>query len=288
MNLSQKTIGVVGLGLIGGSLGAAIKKYIPKTTVIGFDNNNTEANKAASYSLVDDVEITFEKLVNSADILVLATPLLSALKYIRLLHSYNRQMIVSDVCSVKRPLLQAAETLSGNMTFVGGHPMAGSQKSGNDYADPDMFQGAAYVLCPPLTGKIPTELTDIITAIGGQPVLTSPEEHDKAVSRVSHAPQLLAVSLLNELQKGEDSEELLLKLAAGGFKDVTRIGESSYTVWKDILAKNKDNIISDISRLIIRLNDYKDALQTGKSETLEKEFDKARSVREKILRDKEL
>jgi len=287
MQTSQKTIGIAGLGLIGGSLAAAIKKYIPHATVSGYDIEQEEAEKALTTGWIGEVENSFIEIANSVDILFLAAPLSGVLEHIKSLHSISRPMIVSDVAGVKQPVVRAAETLSGDIVFVGGHPIAGSQKSGNMYADPDMFRNAPYVLCPPVTGQIPEELIDIITAVGAHPVSIAPEEHDKVVSKISHAPQLLAVALLNELLKDEDITEVSYKLAGGGFKDVTRIGESSYSIWKDILEKNKKNIISDISTLIVRLGEYKEALQKGELSKIEREFAAARKVRENIGRKEE-
>lgn len=282
MNRARKVIGIAGLGLMGGSLASAIKKYISQTTVIGFDINSEAAERAREFSHVDQIENTFNELVNSVDILYLAAPISSVLKQIKALHTCTRNLIVNDMCSVKRPVMHAAGTLSGNISFVGGHPMTGSQKSGIEHADPDLFRNAVYVLCQPVTGTIPKDVTAIITAIGARPVLLPPDIHDKAASQVSHLPQLLAVSLLNELAKKSDEDSAPFKLAAGGFRDLTRIGESTFSLWKDILEENKDNIIFDLSSLIVRLNAYKDALQNYDMDKIEKEFLNAGEVRTKL------
>lgn len=282
MDLSNKVVGISGIGLMGGSLAAAIKKYLPQTTVKGFDPDQVASINAKKRSLVDETESTFDVLANSVDILFLAGPASSVLEQIKNLHSYARDLIVSDLCSVKRPVMKAAETLGGNMVFIGGHPMAGSQYTGNEHADPDIFQNAAYILCPPVTGSIPKVLTTIIKSIGARPVIIPPYEHDKAVSQVSHVPQLLAVALLNDLLIHNEADSATYSLAAGGFKDVTRIGESSFSLWKEILEKNKDNVIADLSKLIARLNNYKESLQKGELENVGKEFTNARKARDRF------
>jgi prephenate dehydrogenase len=282
MGLSNTVVGIAGLGLIGGSFAAAIKRYLPATEVIGFDSNSIEAERAFNKKFIDKIESTFDKLVNSSDLLILASPISSVLLHLQLLHSYARQMIVTDVCSVKRPVLKAAQTLSGNITFIGGHPMTGSQKSGNEYADPDLFRNAPYVLCPVITSKIPKVLMTILTAVGAQPVILPADIHDKAVSQISHIPQMIAVALLNQVSKESGEHDAPYQLSAGGFKDVTRIGESSYTVWKDILETNKDNIIADLGAVIIRLNEYQEALRKGDLSRIEKEFNLANSIRKKM------
>lgn len=267
---------------MGGSLAGAIKKYLPRSTVIGFDIDTTVATNARSNKILDNIENTFDKLVNSADILFLATPVSSVLQHINSLHSYSKRMIISDMCSIKRPVMKAAKTLSGDMTFIGGHPMAGSHKSGIEHADPDLFQNAVYVLCTPVTGHIPDDLLTLVTTIGAHPVILQAEMHDKTVSQISHVPQLLAVAILNELRNNAGENAVAYELAAGGFKDVTRIGESAYSVWKDILDENKDNIISDLSTLIIRLNMYKEALQRVDFSQIETEFQNARETRKNL------
>jgi prephenate dehydrogenase len=282
MRLSNTVVGIAGLGLIGGSLAAAIKKYLPAVEVIGYDRNFTEAEGALKNKLINNIENTFDKLVKLSDILILASPISGVLEHIQLLHSYTRQMIVTDVCSVKHPIIKAAKTLSGAMTFIGGHPMTGSQKSGNEYADPDLFRNAPYVLCPVVTSQIPNALMTIITAVGAHPLILPADIHDKAVSHISHIPQMVAVALLNESMKEPGDYDAPYRLSAGGFKDVTRIGESSYSVWKDILKTNKDNIIADLGTMIIRLNEYKEALRKGDLALIEKEFHLANSIRKKM------
>ncbi len=273
---------------MGGSLASAIKKYIPRATVIGYDNNSQSAERAREFSYIDSIENTFDELANSVDILYLTAPISSVLQQIKDLHSCTRNLIVTDMCSVKRPVMQAAKTFAGNITFIGGHPMAGSQKSGVEYADSDLFRNAVYVLCPPITGDIPIDLSAIISAVGARPVILPPDIHDRAVSQVSHVPQLLAVALLNELAQKSDDESAPFKLAAGGFRDLTRIGECTFSLWKDILEENKDNVISDLGCLIVRLNAYKDALQNYDMQKIENEFLKAGKARKKMTTEQNL
>lgn len=282
MNLSEKVVGISGLGLIGGSFAAAMKKYLPDTRVIGYDINPQEAENALSHSLVDKIENTFNELAKTVDILILASNISSVLGHIKALHSYSKSMIVSDVCSVKRPVMKAAETFSGNITFVGGHPMTGSEKTGNEHANADLFQNSLYVLSPPPTGQIPKEMVKIIESVGAHPVVLPPDLHDKAVSQVSHLPQLMAVALLNEVLRNGGDTSAAFRLAAGGFRDMTRIGESSFSVWKDILRNNSDNIYADLNSLIDRLIGYKEAVKRGDLETIGDEFRNARETRKRI------
>lgn len=287
MQISGKVIGISGLGLIGGSLAAAIKKYIPGVIVIGYDTDENAKKYALSMGYVDKLENTFDKLVNLTDILYLAAPISSVLGQIKVLHSYSRSMLVTDMCSVKRSIMKAAATLSPEITFIGGHPMAGSQKTGIKYANPDLFVDAVYLLSPPATGQIPKVLTSLIEAIGALHFVLNPDIHDRAVSKISHIPQLLSVALLNESLGDENQASVLNILAAGGFRDMTRIGESDFTIWRDILVRNKDNIIKDLSSCIIRMQKYKETLQRGNLQDIEKDFLNARKLREELDKQKQ-
>jgi prephenate dehydrogenase len=282
MEISAKVIGISGLGLLGGSLAAAIKKNIAGVTIVGYDTNEQVRQRALSLGYVDNLENTFDKLVNIADILYLAAPISSVLEQINWLHSFSRPMIVSDVCSVKIPIMKAASTLSPEITFIGGHPMAGSQKSGIEHANPDLFVDTVYLLSPPVTGNIPASFLTLIEAIGARHYIINADIHDMAVSKISHIPQILSVALLNEALGDKTHASVFRELAAGGFRDMTRIGESEFTIWRDILAKNKENIIRDLSKLIVRLQTYKDELQKGATLNIEKEFIHARDLREQL------
>lgn len=278
MRYRQTTIGISGLGLIGGSLAAAMGKYVSTVKVVGYDIDREVAEKALRRGLISTAEVTFDKFVNSCHLIFLATPVSTILDQIKLLHSYTQPLIVTDVGSVKSPVMKAAETLPGNIVFVGGHPMAGSQKVGIENANPDLFRNAAYVLCPPPTAQIPRELTKLIESVGARQITMPPDEHDRVVSVISHVPQLLSVALLNEAMLRNSTR--VLELAAGGFRDMTRIGSSPYEIWKDILSHNRKNIARDIELLISRLQEYRENLIGDEENYFATEFSRARNFRE--------
>jgi prephenate dehydrogenase len=272
-------IGVSGLGLIGGSLAAALRKYSTGTTIVGYDTDADSSRRALANGLIQRVESTFEELANSVEILFLTATTSGILEQIKILHSYSHPLIVTDVCSVKRVVMRAAASLSEEIIFIGGHPMAGSQKTGNENADADLFRGAMYVLCPPATGEIPRVISGLIKSFGAQILVLPADIHDKAVSKVSHIPQLMAVGMLNELKACAADLPDARRLAAGGFRDMTRIGESSFSVWKDILAENRDYLAADLESLILRLTKYTDLLRNGDIAKLEQEFTDAQEIR---------
>jgi prephenate dehydrogenase len=278
----SRIIGIAGLGLIGGSLAMAIKRNFPDNPVVGYDTDGETCDHALQHSLIDSIEYTFDKLVKSVNILFLTSPISSILNQINTLHSYSNTLIVSDVGSVKLPVMNAIRNLPGNITCIGGHPMTGKERAGIRSADPELFRNTVYVLCTPVAVPVPAELREIIEKIGAQIHLLDAEQHDRIASIISHLPQLSAVAMLNELANQNTESDDALRMAAGGFRDMTRIGSSPFSMWGDILATNKSNIIADLTRLIVRLNRYKEMLQREDMEGLEKEFDAARTSRERI------
>jgi prephenate dehydrogenase len=273
-------IGIVGLGLIGGSLAAAFKKFVPDSRIVGMDINPDAYEYALNNKLIDSIEYTLNKLVKSIDILILSASTSSNLKYINDLHSISSTLIVSDVSSVKSAVCRSAKTLSGEVVFVGGHPMAGKEIGGIQNSTPDLFIGAPYILCPPYTGKIPDILITILKAIQSKIVILSPELHDKCVATTSHLPQLMAVALLACIAESDPNDrEIISKIRGSGFHDITRIGESPFAMWQEILGENKENALISLNNLLNKLEKYREYLRKGEIDHFEEEFRNARELR---------
>jgi prephenate dehydrogenase len=156
---------------------------------------------------------------------------------------------------------------------------AGREKGGIENISPDLFQNAPYILCPPRTGKIPDILINIIRAIGSRIILLSPEFHDRYIASISHLPQLLAVGLLSDTaEMDHETKKVILEIAGMGFQDMTRIGESPFGIWKDILAENRENTLDSLNSLIRKLVLYRSFLQKGEIDLFKGEFEKARGI----------
>ena len=284
-------VAILGTGLIGGSLGLAWAEREPDLTLVGHDQpdvlDRAEARGAIHQKAADPVTA-----VEDADLVVLATPLGTSL---RLLESIADQVlrgtVVTDVGSVKQPILdQAAEVLPEQVPFLGGHPMAGAEASGIDHADALLFENAVYALCRPDTSDTAldaapyAEVVELIEATGARTLSLSAAQHDRLVAAVSHLPQMLAVALVNTVAGAEDADEaaLALELAGGGFRDMTRIADSPFEMWQDILVGNEGAIHDAIGRFRRQLRDLRNRLIEGDMEALEAAFDDARSSRTEV------
>jgi prephenate dehydrogenase len=185
--------------------------------------------------------------------------------------------IVTDVGSVKAPVVAAVN----DARFVGGHPMAGSEQEGVDGSDPDLFEGAVWVLTPTAETDTAafTRLRSIITSLGAQVLALPPERHDALVAIVSHVPHLTAASLMGLAAEGAEEHGALLRLAAGGFRDMTRIAAGHPGIWPDICAENRDAIVAALDRLLAALGVVRSVVAAGDRDALLALLQRARTAR---------
>ncbi len=284
---------IVGCGLIGGSVALALRRAGFRGVLTAHDAPGP-LQRAIERGVVDHPE---DSLANGADceadLLYLAAPIGAIVDFLR---RHGRQIrpgtLVTDAASTKREICRVAvETLPAGVWFVGGHPMAGSEHSGVEYARADLFDRAVYalVLLEPGSPWTPPEekfswLVSLIESIGARPLVTLAEEHDRAVALVSHLPQLLATTLASLLvDPGSDERlaegpgerphrELARRLAASGWRDMTRLAGSSFSVWRDILMTNQSLIGPILARYIQQLQHLHEALERGDYQALRQLF----------------
>jgi prephenate dehydrogenase len=246
-------ITIVGCGLIGGSIALALKRRRPDCSVACLDV--PERIPAIREAGVSDLIGTMEDLslhVPESSIIILATPVESVLDTVRALRPFLRDhAIVTDVGSTKKWIMtEAPKLLPAKVYFIGGHPMAGSERSGVEAADPLLFSDRVYALCPypdtPSDALI--KLMDLVESLPALPITLDPEEHDRIMAMVSHLPQLIATALMHTAQAGDAEHDMLNKLAGRGFLDMTRLAASDYGVWKGILDTNKEAIEKSVGR----------------------------------------
>lgn len=287
MSQDKLKVGIIGLGVIGGSLAMALKRKIPTARVLGVDEDSI----AALAKELGAVDVAFgkegtEQCVAEAELVVLATPIAEILRLLpRVAAAVRPGTIVTDVGSSKRAIVQRAEeVLSRGQYFVGGHPMAGSERQGLRAADPLLFENAVWVLTP--ANQTPTHvvrsLGRLLEKVGAKVLIASPALHDRVAAAVSHLPQLLAVALMNMVARHQTDMPHVLKLAAGGFRDMTRIASSPYRMWEDVLATNLEQIVPFVDEYIAALQDIRAKLLAGE---LEAEFESAARSRLSIPRD---
>jgi len=277
-----KRIAIIGLGLIGGSLGLAIKKRFPSAKVTGLDKKSVLI-QAKKLGAIDYAARSPGEAVRGADLVVLCTPVGVTLRLLPKIAVYcPHKCVITDTGSVKSSIVkEAAKLFRGN--FVGGHPMAGSEKSGIKASHPSLFRNAPWILTP--TRRTPTphlrRLKSLLKNIDARVAIMDAQKHDKLVSRLSHIPQLVAVALVNFAVGSQIAGSKSIELAGGGFRDMTRIASSEFDVWADILSENSKEINEGLRFLIKELALYARSLD---KKNLRAKFDRARQLRESFRR----
>jgi prephenate dehydrogenase len=278
-------ITIIGVGLIGGSLALAIKQRFPTIHITGVDTPQV-LKRALDRHAIDLADKSIERTVRSADLVILAAPVSSISKMLPLVaKNCSPNTIVSDTGSVKRMLVEQAQRLFPNGNFIGGHPMTGSEFSGINAAHPLLFQNALYILTPTHTTKkqLLRVLAKFFTALDARIFIIDPATHDSVVAAVSHLPQLAAVALMNSVGKHHPDAPNHLALAAGGFRDMTRIASSPFEMWKDILSANQKEISKVLRLYIKQLNKIASVVDSTPAR-LSAEFKTSRTLRSRIPR----
>ena len=284
-------VAVIGIGLIGGSLSLALKKHRPDLEITGFDRPEV-LDEAKRRGAIDNVASTAADAVTGAELVVIAVPIAGILHTLtEIAPALTAGAIVTDVGSVKRPIMEHAQAvLPATATFIGGHPMAGSERSGLHHADPFLFENATYVLCPPAPiradefAREQASFVEIIEAVGARIIVLDAERHDRIAAAVSHLPQLLAVALMNYVGRLHDADDAFLRLAAGGFRDMTRIAASPFDMWQDILVANEGPILDMLAGFATELQKTRNKVIAGDLRRLSEDFQQARTSRNLIPR----
>jgi len=275
-----KRVTIIGLGLIGGSLALAIKEKKLAKEVRGVSRRKSTIGFAAKNKIVDFATLDIEEGARDSDLLIIATPVLKIPAMAKAAAPFLKKgAIITDAGSTKARVSKDIKKagLKG-MNFIGSHPIAGSEKSGIRSADKDIFKGAKCVM----TRTKDTEpgafnkLKKFWTKLGMRVIEMSPDSHDKRLSKISHLPHALSVSLVNSVGKND------LKLAAKGFRDTTRIASGEPELWKDIFLTNKDNLIKDIKRVKKELSRIEAVLRKNDEKGLLRLLAKAKTVRDSL------
>ncbi|AZB43326.1 prephenate dehydrogenase [Bacillus sp. FJAT-42376] len=238
----------IGLGLIGGSLAMAIKKEHPSCKITGLDIDPEQAQLAVTLGVIDEAVSSIEEGAREADCIILSAPVQQTLLIMSELSRLplKKQVIITDVGSTKETIdRHAKKVFSENIIFIGGHPMAGSHKSGVSAAKAHLFENAFYVLCHHLEEHKPyaEELKNLFSGTKANFVTMTPKEHDLVTGVISHFPHIVAAGLVHQAVQHEEEYPLTRRLAAGGFRDITRIASSSPEMWRDILLQNKEHML---------------------------------------------
>src|SRR5690625_1478109 len=280
----KRHILVAGLGLIGGSLAKAMKKA-PENYIIGYDVNEQSLHYAKAEKFIDEWYTDFEVAVKHAEIVFLAVPISETIKLMERIDQIelDKEIIVTDVSSVKGSVLDAARKMTNeNIVFIGGHPMAGSHKAGVRAAKSHLFENAIYVLTPPehcTNGHIET-LKNVLKETKSHFLTLQPDEHDEMTSVISHFPHLIASSLVHQARKWEQVHSYLPELAAGGFRDITRIASSNPKMWQDIFQHNGNKMSRLLQDWINEMVTLKEFLDKNNKEDMITYLEQAKKYRD--------
>lgn len=276
---------LIGTGLIGGSLGIALREKGLVSEIVGFDRDSGAVKDALKKGAIDRTANTPVEAVKKADLVILAVPVLSTLDLLKEISlSVEKETLITDVGSTKAWIMEAVENvLPEEATFIGGHPMAGSEESGIAGADPALLENAIYVLTPgtKTDPKHTERLSSMISAIRAEPLILEPLAHDRIVASVSHLPHLTAAALVQSVA-GTDDLELIKTLAAGGFRDSTRIALGNPDIWRDIFISNRWALLAALKRYKESLTNLEQYLTALNAEGLEEYLQQARDYRKTI------
>ncbi|RUM42714.1 MAG: prephenate dehydrogenase/arogenate dehydrogenase family protein [Desulfurobacterium sp.] len=283
MDWNFEEVCIVGLGLIGGSfaLNLRLKGFPGKITAV--DINPEAIEKGIELEVIDSGSIK-HSIAESADLIVLATPVGAYENVLKQLKPFiSRDAIVSDLGSVKGHLVyKCEEILKGVAPFVGGHPIAGTEKSGVENVVENLFEGAKFIITPTEnTDKIAMEkVANLWRRLGSEIVVMDPYHHDRVFAAVSHLPHVVAYSIVDAIDKlSKELSTDLFQLTGGGFRDFTRIAMSDPVMWRDICIENRENLLSALKTFRESIEKVEKLIENLDGEGLKSFFEKAREKR---------
>jgi prephenate dehydrogenase len=280
----MERIAVLGLGLIGGSFALALREADLAEHIAGYDADPATTRRAKELGAITHECATADEAVQQADVVILATPILALPELFKgIAPVLTAGTLVTDVASTKAQVVEwARRLLPAHVIFLGGHPMAGRERSGIDAADAGLFAGCTYCLTP--TTETPSDavarMSGILSRLAAHPLVLDAQRHDRLVAAISHLPFVLSAALVGMLGQEEGWPEMAT-LVAGGYRDMSRLAAGSPTMHRDICRTNKEAIVYWVNRLVMQLAELRSLMVTG-DETLEHYFAQAKHVRDGV------
>lgn len=284
----------IGFGLIGGSIAKALKKACPGCHLLALDHHagpsggsskNAALLKAVEDGVLDGIETELTRKLAQCQVIFLCAPVLTNIAYLEKLKPLlSPDTILTDVGSVKNNIYEGVCRLGLEASFVGGHPMTGSEKTGYENASSLLMENAYYILCPAKStpDRTLSFMEQLVRAMGSIPIILEAGNHDNIVAAISHVPHIIAACLVNMVCRFDDEENHMFSLAAGGFKDITRIASSSPVMWQNICLTNQKSISLFLSRYIKELTDMQHLLSSQKEDELLTVFQSAKDYRDSL------
>lgn len=283
--MNTQTIGFIGLGLIGGSIAKALRIKHPNATFIAYNRSKASLIEAMADGTINQAMDSIGPAFSECDIIFLCAPVSVNIRCLEQLKPLLKPTcILTDVGSVKTTMHEAVDALGLSKYFIGGHPMAGSEKTGYSSAKVHLLENAYYILTPGTgtTQEMMDTMISIVKDINALPVTLDYKEHDRVTAAISHLPHIIAFTLVNLVRESDNAEGLMRMLAAGGFKDITRIASSSPEMWQQICAENKHQILDMLNLYVDRMNEMGHAIQNDYTDQLLNAFESAKDYRDDI------
>ena len=284
--MSTLTFGFIGLGLIGGSIARAIRQNLPQSQIIAYDINADTLREASQCGVANTVTTKIDASFSTCDYLFLCAPVqkndenLSAVKEI-----LSPKTLLTDVGSVKSEIHREIKKAGLEGQFIGGHPMAGSDRVGFINSKAVLLENAYYILTP--TDSVPenkvTDYKNLVQQLGAIPLILDPAQHDYVTAAVSHLPHIIVPSLVNLVRDKDAADGLMKMIAAGGFKDITRIASSSSDMWQQICLTNRDNILTLLDHYMEALSAIRTEISAADGERIYNFFRSAREYRDSFI-----
>lgn len=279
-------IGFIGLGLIGGSIAKALKENTNDIHITVYDINEASLSLAKEDGVADVVTTAIDDTFSACDIIFLCAPVQKNAENVAALKNVlSPTCILTDVGSVKTDIAKCIEAHGLTQNFIGGHPMAGSERFGYANAKASLLENAYYILTP--NKNTPAghleRLKELVTLTGAIPLIIDHKMHDYVTAGISHLPHVIAASLVNLVKSHDNEDEIMKTIAAGGFKDITRIASSNADMWQEICVTNSENISALLADYIAALCDIKASIDSKNGSEIHTFFDEARIYRDSFI-----
>ncbi|MFR5601884.1 MAG: prephenate dehydrogenase/arogenate dehydrogenase family protein [Lachnospiraceae bacterium] len=281
----ESTIGFIGFGLIGGSIAKALKKTNPDITIMAYMRTRQKLEQAKQDGIVDLILNEVDERLSLCDLILLCTPVEYNAQYLEKIRPFLKKgAIISDVGSTKTHIHEEVIRLGLEHCFVGGHPMAGSEKTGYEHATDHLLENAYYIITPTAqsTPEQVERLVQFAASVGAIPMVLDYRKHDMAVATISHLPHIIASSLVNLVKDQDDENQVMKQVAAGGFKDITRIASASPEMWEQICSSNSENISLVLESYIQSLESILAFVRRKDQTAIYQLFDTSRTYRNSI------
>jgi prephenate dehydrogenase len=283
LNMGIKTVGVIGLGLIGGSLAKALRRVKGIKEIIGVDNNDKVLEIALKEGVLNKASLNIDESLKEADVVFICSPVSTIIDCINMLSKVVKPgCILTDTGSIKNQIINYVESIHDDIDFIGGHPMCGSEKYGYQASKAHLFENAYHILtpCSKTAEETTAKMEKIFIEIGAIPVIIDSRKHDVITGAISHVPHVISAILVNLIKDMDYQEGFMKTLAAGGFKDITRISSSKPEMWQSVVLRNKNNVLRILDEFSEKVNEFRNYLKDNSKEDIHRVFSSAKEYRD--------